>query len=680
MSNFARFFAPLHKNQIILSNTMLKYFLISLSVWLVASSGAVAQTPDPVLFTVNGTSVTASEFKYIYSKTNQDKADFSEPSLREYLDLYTKFKLKVQRARDMRLDTIVALKGELDGYRRQLANSYLVDREVTDKLIRETYDRMLQDVDVSHIQIVLDRNAKPADTLRAYNRAMSWLRKINAGTPFEKMALDSSEDKTVKENKGNLGFITAMLPDGYYAMEKAIYSAKPGAVLGPIRTTSGYHLVRTNAVRPARGEIEVGQILLRKGNSEEQGVVVKQRADSVYTALKNGAKWEEMVTRYTDDKATAPKGGYIGFFGINRYQKNFEDAAFGLQKDGDFSAPVQSSIGWHIIRRISQRPVGAYETVKRSLSDRVKRDSRNEVARQSMIGRIKKESNFQEYPEVLQKWMDGQKDTVFHTFRWKPDPAKPQTVLMRFGNQKAYTIADFEEYNARASRDRMRGSGYPVAETVQKLYATWTEEVTMQYEEAQLDQKYPEFKSLMREYEEGILLFEALKQNVWDRANTDSVGLEKYFKSTLSQKYKWDERAAVSIYTVKTDDPKIVEKVRTLAAKKPAADVLKKFNKVGKPEVVAVLEKMYEKGKNKDLGDLWLAGAMTPMKADTSTKTTTFLKVEAIRPPTPKSLPDARGYAVADYQDYLEKQWIEELRKSYPVKVDEMVLRSLVKK
>lgn len=659
---------------------MLRYLLIPLSVWLFSAAGVAAQTPDPVLFTVNGTPIMASEFKYIYGKTNQDKADFSEPSLREYLDLYTKFKLKVQRARDMQLDTISALKGELDGYRRQLANSYLVDREVTDKLVRETYDRTLQDVDVSHIQIVLDRNAKPADTLRAYNRAMNWLRKINSGTPFEKMALDSSEDKTVKENRGNLSFITAMLPDGYYAMEKAIYAAKPGTIVGPVRTSSGYHLVRVHAFRPARGEVEVSQILFRKGTNEEQNVVIRQRADSVYLALKNGAKWEETVTRYTDDKASAPKAGYIGFFGINRYQKNFEDAAFGLQKDGDFSAPFESSIGWHIVKRISHRPIGAYETVKRALTDRVKRDGRNEVARQSMISRIKKESGYQDDPEVLKKWSASQQDTVFHTFRWKPNPAKPQTVLLRFGNQKVYTIADFEEYNARASRERMRGSGYPLAETVQKLYSAWTEEVAMQYEESQLDQKYPEFKSLMREYEEGILLFEALKQNVWDRANTDSAGLEQYFKSTLSQKYKWDERAGVTIYTIKTDDPKIVAKVREYAAKKPVADVLKKFNKAGQPEVVAVIEKMYEKGKSKDLGDLWTAGAMTPVKTDAGTKTATFLKIESIQPPTAKGLPDARGYAVADYQDYLEKQWIEELRKAYPVKVDETVLRSLVKK
>ena len=659
---------------------MVKYLFAPFCLWLLFSAGLVAQTPDPVLFTVNGNPVTASEFTYIYSKTNQDKADFSEPSLREYLDLYTKFKLKVRRAHDMRLDTIAALRSELDGYRRQLANSYLVDREVTDKLIRETYDRMLQDVDVSHILIVSDRNAKPADTLRAYNRALNWLRKINAGAAFDKMALDSSEDKSVKENRGNLGFITAMLPDGYYAMEKSIYAAKPGSTLGPIHTSSGYHLVRVNAFRPARGEVEVSQILLRKGTTEEQNVRVKLRADSIYTALKAGDKWEDLVTRYTDDKATAAKGGYIGFFGINRYQKNFEDAAFGLQQNGDFSAPVESSIGWHIIKRVSHRPIGNYETVKRGLTDRVKRDSRNEVARQSMIARIKREGAYQEYPEALQKWTALQKDTVFHTFRWKPDPAKPQTVLMRFGPDKAYTLADFEEYNARASRERMRGSGYPLAETVQKLYTSWTEEVTMQFEESQLERKYPEFKSLMREYEEGILLFEALKQNVWDRANTDSAGLTQYFQSTLSQKYKWEERADVSFYTVKTDDPKVVEKVRAFAAKNPSAEVLKKFNKTGKPDVVAVLNKPYEKGKNKDLGTLWTAGNMTPVKIDAGTKTANFLKIETIQPPMAKGLQDARGYAVADYQDYLEKQWIEELRKAYPVKVDETVLRSLVKK
>lgn len=661
---------------------MVKQLFTSACLLFLFSMPAFAQE-DPVLFTVKGNPVRVSEFKYIYSKTNQDKADFSKNSLEEYLDLYSKFKLKVQKARDLQIDTVGSLKNELEGYRRQLANSYLVDKEVTEKLVRETYERMQQDVDISYIFIACDRNAPAKDSLRAYNRAMGLLKMIQGGASFEKIAVDSSEDKSAKENKGALGYVTAMLPDGYYLMEKAVYAAKPGALLGPVRSSNGYSVVRVNGFRPARGEMEVAQILIRKADKKDRPErelmsMAKQRADSVYLALKNGASWETTCTKYSDDKMTAPKGGYIGFFGINRYQRSFEDAAFALQKDGDFTAPVETSIGYHIIKRITYRPVGAFETIKRALTERVKRDSRSDVAKQAMIARIRKENFFQESADALSKWTAMQHDSLFHTYRWKPDPTSPKTVLFRFGNSKEYTVADFEEYCARASRDRMRGKGYPVEETVGKLYKAWTDDCTMQYEETQLDKKYPDFKALMREYEEGMMLFEVAKQQVWDRANTDTLGLEKFFNENLKTKFKWDERARVSIYTLKSDDPKLLEKLRKYAAKKPAADVLKKFNKKG--EVLTVLEKTYEKGKNKDLNNIWSAGAMTEAKTDAGTKTANFIKVEEIIGPTPKTLSEARGYAVAEYQDFLEKQWVEDLRKEYKVEINQQALNALVRR
>jgi len=638
---------------------------------------AVSQT-DPVLFTVKGNPVKVSEFKYIYSKANQEKADFSEKSLREYLELYTNFKLKVQKARDMQLDTITSLMSELDGYKRQLAKSYLEDREVSDKLVKDVFDRMQQDVDVSHIFIACDLTKSPADTLAAFNRALHLMKMIQKGGDFGKIAVDSSEDKSAKENRGNLGFVTAMLPDGYYNFEKAVYAAKAGSVVGPIRSNSGYHVIKVNGFRPARGEVEVSQILIRKGDTEERQAAARMKADSAYKALVVGGKWEEVCTKYSEDKATSAKGGYIGFFGINRYQKLFEDTAFGLEKDGDYSKVIETSVGFHIIKRNSRKSLGNFDEVKRPLTDRVKRDSRSEIARQSMIGRIRKDAGYQEYPAVLKAWTAKQVDSIFLTFKWKPEAQKSNEVLNRYGKEKSYTVADFEEFCARSSRERMRGVGMPMSETIDKLYDTWTDETTIQFEESHLDAKYPEFKSLMREYEEGILLFEALKQNVWDRANSDSVGLENYYRVNLSQRYKWDERARVSIYTIKTDDAKIVGEIEAYAVKNPSADVLKKFN--AKEEMLTVIEKNYERNKNKELGALWNAGDHTPVKFDAGTKTASFQKIEEILPPQAKTLADARGYAVADYQDYLEKKWIDDLHKEYEVKLNEDVLKTLVKK
>jgi len=661
-----------------LTAIMLKQIFITFSFFLCATISLVAQQNDPILFTVKGTPVRVSEFKGIYTKTNQDKADFSRASLEEYLDLYVKFKLKVQKARDLYLDTVPALKTELDGYRRQLAASYLVDREVTDKLVQETHARMMQDVEISHIYLAVDKNAPAADTLKAYNRIKEIMQQIKGGKSFDSAAAEFSDDKSAKESKGYIGYVTAMLPDGFYTMENAIYNAKPSDITGPIRTNSGYHIVKVIGSRPARGEIEVSQILIRKGETPDKAAIAKTRIDSVYTALKAGGDWMKMCAAVSEDNMTKAKGGDIGFFGINRYQKGFEDAAFALKADGDISMPVETTIGWHIIRRKSAKPVASFETMKRGLSDRVKKDSRSEAAKQSIITRIQKEGKFKEFPEALNKWTATQQDSVFHTFRWKPDAAKPQTPLFSFDGQN-YTLADFEDFCSRASRDRMRGKGYPVEETVSKLYKTWKDETSLRFEETQLDKKYPEFSALMREYEGGMLLFEAAKVEVWDRANTDTIGLEKFFNENLKEKFKWDERAKVSIYTLKTTDAKVIEKVHTMATKKPSADVLKKFNKKG-GDMVAVMERVYEKGKNKDVDAIWKAGALTAAKTDESTKTTNFMKVEEITPPTPKKLSEAKGYAVADYQDYLEKNWVEKLRAEYKVDIDRKVFESLIKK
>ncbi|MFN4080876.1 MAG: peptidylprolyl isomerase [Saprospiraceae bacterium] len=637
-----------------------------------------AQSDDSrTLFTVGGDPVSIGDFRYIYSKTNQDKADYTEQSVRDYLDLYIKFKLKVRAAREMRLDTIPTVKTELENYRRQLSNSYLVDREVSDKLVRETYERMKQDVDISYILVNCDRNASAADTLRAYRRILNIKKLLEKGADFAQVAADSSDDVGVRDNRGRLGFITAMLPDGYYDLERAVYDARPGQIVGPVRSNQGYHLALVHGFRPARGEVEVAQILLRKSDDPIKNQRVKARADSLYNALMQGSvNWDEACIRFSEDKMSASKGGYVGFFGINRYQKAFEDAAFALERSGQISAPVETTIGWHIIRLLNRRGIESFDNLKRPLGERIKRDSRSEVAKRSMINRIRKEAGFIEYPDALSEWAAMQKDSIFLTFRWKPDENKPNKPLLKIG-EITHTVADFEEFCSRNSIQRMRGAGTPLNDVIQRLYADWANDVTMMYEEKQLDKKYPEFRNLMREYEEGILLFEALKVNVWDRANADTAGLSQYFNANLRDKYRWDERAVVSLYTLKSDDPKLLAEVRKYAEKNPADKTLKRFNK--KTPMLTVIERTYEKGKNPELSELWRPNAMTAPKTDAGTKTASFSKIEKILPPGPKQLKDARGFAVADYQDYLEKKWIQDLQEKYAVKIDEAALKSMLK-
>jgi peptidyl-prolyl cis-trans isomerase SurA len=654
----------------------MKKFLVAL-LTICSFTWASAQNDDAVLFTIAGKPVTVAEFKYIYSKTNGDKADFSKKSLEEYLSLYTKFKRKVARAKDMKLDTISSLASELAGYRQQLANSYLVDKEVSDFLVKEAHSRMTKDVKIGHILVSLDKNIIGKDTLEAYNKALNIKKRLDKGENFENVAREASEDPSAKENGGNLGFITAMLPSGFYELESAAYNTPADKISMPVRSDLGYHLIKILDLRPARGEVEVSHLLIRSEKPETEARA-KQRIDSIYNEILNGADYNTMVRQFTEDKATAQRDGYIGFFGIGRYEPLFEDAAFGISKDGDFSKPFKTSVGWHIVKRISKREIPSFDTEKRRLKAKVQRDSRYEIANKALVNRIKTEAGYAPNALMLDKYIKSQGDT-FVTYKWRMAEQKSPDVLFTFKNGKQFTVGNFEEFLNNNSRKRLAFQDNPnIEDAVKSLYNDFVKESCIKYEEGQLEAKHPEFKSLMREYEEGILLFEAMKREVWDKASQDSIGLYK-FHLTQPDKYKWDERVEVSLYSLKDEAKAKIEDLRTLATKKTYDKVLKKMNKKG--EIVTVEPFKFEKGKVKDLDDLapWSVGKLTKNEPDSRTQSLTFMKIEKIIPPTVKTLNEARGYVVADYQEFLEKQWLIDLEKAYDVKINQAILDSLVK-
>ncbi|HHH49597.1 MAG TPA: peptidyl-prolyl cis-trans isomerase [Saprospiraceae bacterium] len=640
------------------------------------SNFLIGQTDDPILFTVENTPVHLSEFKYIYAKTNGKKADYSKSSLDEYLDLYVKFKLKVKKARDMKLDTIPALIQELAGYRRQLADSYLIDKQVTEKLIREVYERKKKDIALSHIMLLIPKNAKEKDIAGIELKAKKIKEQIEAGASFEKIAKQFSEDKSTKNKGGKIGYITAMLPNGFYDLETAAYNLKDGALAGPIRTAAGFHIIRKDGERPARGEIEVAHILSRDSRDHKK-LYSKEKMEGIYKRLQAGENFEELAKTFSEDKKTAAKGGYIGFFGINRYEHSFEEAAFALKKDGDFSPVFKTAAGWHIVKRISKRSLGTYKEEKAKIQAKIRNAKRFELAKKAMIEKIKKEAKFVENKKLLDKFTRSLKPD-FVTHKWKANKtADDDQVLVSFGNEKI-ELGTFKAYLKKSSRNRMRfGQKLSPEAVAKKMYNSFVDEHALKYEEKQLEQKYPEFKSLMREYDEGILLFEATKRLVWDKASQDEEGLKAFYKGK-EKNYMWGDRAKVSIYTLSPDASALLPKLRKLAARKSPKKVLKKINKKGK--VLKHTEKTYEKGKNKVLDALpWKVGSLSAVETNKRDKSLNFMKIEKVIPPMPKQLNEARGYVVADYQDYLEKQWVKELKNTYKVVINKNVFESMVK-
>jgi peptidyl-prolyl cis-trans isomerase SurA len=649
--------------------------LLCVAAWSQAQNQVVS-SPDPELFRVGSTSVSVSEFKYIYSKTNGEKADYSRKSVEEYLDLYIKFKRKVSRAKSMQLDTITALKQELEGYRQQLANTYLVDKEVTETLIKEAYDRMQYDVDFSHIMLKLDRNALPKDTLEAYNKMKAIAARLKKGEDFVSVAREVSEDPSVKNNDGRLGFMTALFPSGFYNLETAVYTTAVSGVSGIVRTDLGYHIVRVNSKRAARGETEVAHILIRK---EQGNITSRLKIDSLYRIVLAGAEFGRTAQQNSQDAATAAQGGSVGSFGIGKYEITFEDAAFGLAKDGDVSLPIETSVGWHILKRLGRKPADSYEIAKRKLKGRIQRDSRYEISNQSMINRIKTEGKFSETAGALDKFAKDQ-TADFTTYKWHAPDAKSTEALFAFANGKSYSVGDFTDYLNNNSRKRLSfPENQDVTEAVKILYCDFVGETCLRHEEKQLDTKYPDFKALMREYEEGILLFEATKRIVWDKASSDTLGLTA-FHDKNKDRYKWDTRAVVSNYAVKEAGKDKLADIQKYIKKKGYEKVLSKFNEKDK-EIVQVRTQTIEKGKNKAMDALpvWEVKALTATEVNARDNSMNFMKIEKILPPSLKTLAESRGYVVADYQEFLEKEWLTELEKAYPLQLNKNIVDRIIK-
>jgi len=650
--------------------TQKRSILILLIAGLWFSMGALqAQSDNPVLFTVEGKPVRVAEFKYIYSKTNGPEADYSRASLEEYLDLYTKFKLKVQKAQDMQLDTIQQLQQELQGYRRQLADSYLISKEVTERLVRAAYERSKEDIDLHHIVVGLAPNAAPEDTARAYQQAMTFKAQLEEGADFATLAREVSADQSAADNGGHIGYVNVLFPNGFHEMEKAAYALPLNTISRPVRTPAGYHLLKVTDRRPARGQMEAAHILIRNSTPRAKATI-----EEIYQLLQDGADFGALARQRSQDSQTASQEGYIGFLGINQFEKVFEDAAFSLEQDGTYTKPFKSSVGWHIVKRISKKGLESFDEARPRLETQIKRDDRYQEAQEAMITNIQQEADFTEYPLVLDRFASTQNDTLF-TFRWKA-PAKPSSeVLFTLANER-YTVEDFATFLSRNTRKRMQlGRGTPVADGIDQLYADYVRESTLRFEEQRLEDKYPEFRALMREYREGILLFEVTKMKVWDKAAQDTSGLKEFFQD-IKGKYRWNERAVVSKYTISMDDRAQLNSLREYAAGHGPGEVRERFG-----EILAGFASMtIEKDRSPEASQIqeWSANALTINKLDRPNNQYSFMKIEEIKPPADKALSEARGYIIADYQDMLEQEWVESLRKEYKVKVNKKVFEGLV--
>lgn len=655
---------------------MRKLVLTCLASGFFVTAG-LAQT----LFTYGNNPVSKQEFLRVYQKNSLNKApDYSAKALREYLDLYSLFRMKVKEAELMRLDTVQSIGRELDNYRKQLAKNYLTDEQVTNKLVKEAYDRMKEEVHVAHILIMAPPAMPPQDTMIAYRKADSLYKLLQKGkADFAVLAKEFSEDRGSKDNGGDIGYMTAL--QTIYSFENMAYNTPKGKVSAPFRTQLGYHIVKVLDRRPARGEVKVAQILVsvQKSRGEEGVKAAMARVDSIQQQLKAGADFSELARKYSDDKFSVNDGGVLQPFGVGRMAPAFEAAAFDLKNVGDVSKPVRTDYGFHLIKLLQKMPLKPYDSMAAQLKKRVDNDSRSQTARDIFFDKIKEKNGFKEFNDnyaAVNNALKNLPDTGKNAGTFKAaDFANMNKPLFTIGG-KNYTQYDYLSFAEGLTRGRLVG---PREAVVRDIYNMYVNRVVNDFEEHHLEDENADFHNLMEEYRNGIMLFELMDRNVWGKASRDSAGLAAFYEKNKA-KYTWDPGFTGAVYHFK--DEAALKSAKPILAKKDLKDedLMKQVNTENNPDAVTVQHGRYEFSRFKDVPQTMLAKGKVSEPVKNADGSYTVVKVEDLyNTPMVKTLDEARGYAVAEYQDYLEKQWNAELRQKYPVKVNEDVFNKMVK-
>jgi peptidyl-prolyl cis-trans isomerase SurA len=630
-----------------------------------------AQETNNVLLTIDGHQITKDEFLRIYNK-NSSIADDQKKSVDEYLDLFINYKLKVIEAVNQGYDTMSSFIKEMDGYTKQLAKPYLENNAAIDSFTLEAYQRSLEEVNVSHILLPLDRHALPKDTLAVYNKIVELRNKIIKGESWEKVIKDNSP-KPDNPIGGDLGWFSVFRM--VYPFESGAYNTPVGQVSVPVRTEYGYHLIRVNGHRPNRGEVLAAHILtyVPKNPTDVEITAAEQKIQKAYNELQQGASWKETVKKYSEHKSTAPIDGKLGWIKAGSAPDEILDMCFSLDT-GNYSKPFRTQYGFHIVKTIEFKPVPSFDKVKADYQKKVKQAGAIlDITREQLSERIKNEYGFKFYENNLDA-LYALADSTMRAGQWNPERAKDLNNPVFIIGDKTYTQYDIAKS---VCTKKFGNPNLTLQMLIRKRLMTYIEEELNNYEMGQLPRKYPDYKNLLEEYHDGILLFNLTENQIWKKAIDDSAGLQKFYDS-LPEKYSWETRLALTKYTYK--DSLLSVNLLKLAKKHAkagtsASELSKTLCPKDSLPCVSFVELKYEKGDNSVADSMiWKKGSYLISK-DKENKILYY--VDAILPQQTKTLKDARGLYTADYQAYLEKQWVQELRMKYPIQVNGEVLNQI---
>src|SRR5688572_261174 len=624
------------------------------------------------LFTYGNNSVDVKEFLRAYNKVNVAPVVNKEKSIREYLELFINSKLKIREAYEKGYDTLATFKDELSALRNQVTENYMNDTASFNALLKEAFTRSQKDIRLGHIFIPYKTVNGVSDSAIAKLKINEAQMQLRAGKSFEEVALKYSQDPSVNINKGDLGYITVFtLP---YEFENIIYKTGPGKVSAPYKSKSGYHIFKNNGERKALGKIKASQILfaIPPGASNSEKEKIKLLADSIYGQLLKGGDFAKLAGQFSNDYISGASGGQIQEFVTGTYDPVFENVIFSL-KDGAISKPFFTSHGYHIVKRNGITPIATTLNNKAAadeLKSRLEKDLRMNVTIERMYNRIITAAGFKKLPyQEQQLWLyaDSVLDFKQPRVAFSINHATP---IFRLGD-KVKTVNDFLTY-ANTNRQIVGGTAVKPHTLVMEEFKR---QVAFEYFREHLEDYNTDFRNQMKDFKEGNLFFDIMMKNIWAVAQNDTTGQREYFNRNKN-KYQWQNSADAVIFYC--SDEQIAQQLMEAVKKNPAAwkDEIQRFG-----DRATVDSGRYEISKIPGIKKITpKAGIVTGIEKNMDDNSAAFSYIlNVYTNPSLKTFEEARSDVITDYQNELEIKWMAELKRKYPVKVNEAVLNKIIK-
>ena len=647
---------------------MKKYLALTLVLLFINLS--FSQNKKDVLLTIDGKPVYTSEFKRVYNKNLDLVKDESQKSVEGYLDLFIDYKIKVAEAYAQNLDKDETYISEFNQYRDQLSRNYILENKVTSELSLEAYERSLEEINANHILVLSKYEDIPQDTLKAYNKIKAIYDRAKAGEDFVALAKENSEEPNADKGGGQLGYFTAFAM--LYPFETAAYNTQVGGVSEIVRTQYGYHIIKVNDRRKRGSQITTSHIMLSDKGSNRT-FVPADRIIELYALLQQGEDFAKLAEQYSDDKNSAKNGGQLQKFrkGELRAPK-FEEAAFSLENAGDYSKPVKSQFGWHIIQLNEKHSIPTYEEERESLEKKVKNGVRSKIVTSALNDQIKDKYGYVEVTNYVPFFNIYVSDDILKK-KWEYDTIgnAQDRVIFTIG-KKEIRFSDFAKFIV--SRQKQQFTATEKSYVLADFYYEFESLELKNYFRDNLEFENVQYASTIREYRNGLLIFDLMNKNIWMKAKNDTIGLQNFYE-TVKENYTWDDRVDAVIVTSTTEDAALV--ARNLMLNDKTSEEIKGVLNVDDQINVIISEGVFEKGQRELPGNFEVkVGVSEPYSNKDGF---TIVSVNKVIPTDIKPLGTVKGKVMSDYQNDLESKWMMRLRDMYKVKIHKKALKRVKK-